>query len=212
MNLIRSLMNAVVAFISMPSTRDQMEQPRATTLTATTLEDNTPPLCTPLTCAYHQAPPRVNYDENPSVFGPILRGELPVLTLKETPLLLGFQDRTPRAPLHALIIPKQYIKSVFELNEKDIDLLGDMHDMAMDLIQTYYPKAAKREDYILCYHVPPFNSVDHLHLHVLAPASEMSWIYRFVKYLVGTRWCAGETDVIQRLQAGKKAVPYLFSG
>jgi diadenosine tetraphosphate (Ap4A) HIT family hydrolase len=164
------------------------------------------------TCSFHTPPVNVNYDDNPSVFGAILRGELPTLTLNETASILAFEDKAPRAPLHALVIPKKHIKTVVELRDDDLHLLQDMHQTALILVQKYYPEAAKRQDYILCYHVPPFNSVDHLHLHVLAPASEMNWIYKYGKYLVGTPWCTGESHVRRRLQAGMAAVPSNFWG
>ena len=201
-------MNALLTLFALPSTHVQMEpqQPRPCP------SPENPPLGSSRSCKFHPPPPHVHFDENPSVFGSILRGELPSLTLRETQTLLAFEDRSPRAPLHALVIPKRHIKSVFNLNADDLYLLQDMHHMAVDLIHSYYPEAAKRHDYILCYHIPPFSSVPHLHLHVLAPASEMNWIYRYGKYLVGSRWCAGELDVRQRLQEGKPAVPYKFWG
>ena len=58
---------------------------------------------------YHDPPPGVDYDDNPSVFGRILRGELASADYAETPTLLAFRDRTPRASLHALVIPKAYV-------------------------------------------------------------------------------------------------------
>ena len=70
------------------------------------------------------------------------------------------------------------------------------------------PQALVDDDYILCFHIPPFNSVDHLHLHVLAPASEMNYLYRYGKYNTGARWCIGALEVIERLKGGQLAVPY----
>ena len=58
---------------------------------------------------YHDPPPGVDYADNPSVFGRILRGELASADYAETPTLLAFRDRTPRASLHALVIPKAYV-------------------------------------------------------------------------------------------------------
>lgn len=208
-------MNSLLTQFSVPLTRVQMEPslqsnlstpaPRITRHLAVNPEE--PILGSSRSCSFHTPPLNVNYENNPSVFGAILRGELPTLTLNETDSILAFEDKAPRAPLHALVIPKKYIKTVVELRDDDVHLLQDMQQIAMALIHKYYPEAAKREDYILCYHVPPFNSVDHLHLHVLAPASEMSWIYRYGKYLVGTPWCIGESQVRHRLRLGMTAVP-----
>jgi diadenosine tetraphosphate (Ap4A) HIT family hydrolase len=160
------------------------------------------------------------YDDNWTVFGKILRGESPAITYAETDHLLAFEDMHPRAPLHALIIPKRFIGSVFDLESSlssqstshqvpnDLALLEEMQNMAEQMVQEQHPIAYKQGDYTLCFHIPPFNSVDHLHLHVLAPASHMKAYFRFVKYQTGTVWCTSLMNVLERLRTGKPAVPY----
>mmetsp|Transcript_21330 Transcript_21330/g.45064 ORF Transcript_21330/g.45064 Transcript_21330/m.45064 type:complete len:210 (-) Transcript_21330:1652-2281(-) len=160
----------------------------------------------PLASVYHEPPPDVDYATNPSVFGPILAGQKPSRTYSETADLLAFRDRSPKAPLHALVIPKRYIPDVYSLqpsDPNDIALLQDMRNMGLELVKEQYPQAYVDEDYIFCFHIPPFNSVDHLHLHILAPASEMNMIYA-----VGARWCTSDVEVMDRLNAGMAAVPY----
>lgn len=39
-------------------------------------------------------------------------------------------------------------------------------------------KGCDLNDILLGFHLPPFNSVSHLHLHVIAPASELSFYQR----------------------------------
>ena len=172
----------------------------------------TPNLCTPQTRVFHEPPPGVDYSTNPSVFGQILRGEIPALVLEETRQLLAFQDRAPRAKLHGLIIPKAFLPNVVSLTSKDLTLLAEMQKIAHKLLQKYEPEAYKNQDFILCFHKPPFNLVDHLHLHVLAPASEMSWHYQYIKYLVGTRMCTSLEEVVLRLKLGKGPVKWEIWG
>ena len=190
----------------------------------------------PLIAAYHEPPPSIDnsdsandddyYTNNPTPFGRILAGELPSRTYLESSELLAFRDRSPKASFHALVIPKQYVKDIYSLrgvtrysdkeqrdnksqeNSNDIQLIQNMRQMGLDLLQQYQPEALAAEDYILCFHIPPFNSVDHLHLHVLAPASEMNWVYREIKYKCGARWCTSDLEVIERLMAGLPAVRY----
>ncbi|CAJ1944369.1 unnamed protein product [Cylindrotheca closterium] len=165
----------------------------------------------PKATTYHAPPPGVDYSTNPSVFGQILSGKLPARTLTETTNLLAFEDRSPAAELHGLVIPKRYIESVFSLDSQsrtDIELVQEMHQMGLSLIEEYHPEALASGDYTLCFHIPPFTSVDHLHLHVLAPASSMSWWYGSVKYKCPKRWCVSDMTVLERLQEGKPAVPY----
>jgi diadenosine tetraphosphate (Ap4A) HIT family hydrolase len=135
---------------------------------------------------YHNPPPGISYEENSSVFGRILDGTLPCAELRETDITLTFRDIHPAAPLHALVIPKQFILSVFELdpgNDNDLELLKEMKEEALATIQAEEPKSFEEKDYILCFHMPPFLSVKHLHLHVLAPASKMNFFNRNLKFL-----------------------------
>lgn len=198
------LQGMISLFVSPVSVVEEMHPPQPTEKAM----QLSPSICDHKYCQNRDAPANVDYNENPTVFGQILRGEVPAMILEETNDTLAFADRTPRAPLHGLIIPKRLVPSVFSLTRDDLPILEEMRRVALQLIQNHYPKAYEKGDYILCFHVPPFNSVDHLHLHMLAPASQMKLIYRFGKYQVGTRWCAGFEDVRKRLASGKPAVSY----
>lgn len=158
------------------------------------------------TTVVHTAPQGVEYATNPTVFGKILRGELPARVWLETNQLLAFQDRSPRAPLHALVIPKQFVRDITRTTKEDLPLLTTMREMGFSLVQHHFPEAARTNDYILCVHIPPFNSIDHLHLHVLAPASQMQWWWRDTKYRSETPWCTRVDTVLQRLQQGQSPV------
>jgi diadenosine tetraphosphate (Ap4A) HIT family hydrolase len=106
---------------------------------------------------YHCPPNGVNYDSNDTVFGAILRGDLPALTLAESVHLVAIQDIKPRAPLHALIIPKAFVGSVFDLapqqqkQQEDDDesrlLLREMKVMALELVCTQHPEAYERHNF-----------------------------------------------------------------
>ncbi len=172
----------------------------------------------PATCSYHEPPPPFHdtnangvaggryYSDNPSVFGRILDGSLPSRDYKETSELLAFRDRSPKAELHALVIPKRFIPNVYSLTPEDIRIVQDMRQMGLDLLEEQHPQTLITKDYILCFHIPPFNSVDHLHLHVLAPASKMNVMYRYGKYNCGSLWCISDLEVIERLKGGSVAV------
>jgi diadenosine tetraphosphate (Ap4A) HIT family hydrolase len=209
LSFISMLLDPVSAFSNNNNNKIQSVMPQPllpqTTTTTTTTTTHTPP-------------PGVDYADNPTVFGKILRGELPAnVVLDESPTLLAFEDIRPRAPLHALIIPKQFLESVYDLD--DLVLLQEMRDMALQIIlqkhqhqhqphhHAAFLNSNNKEDYLLCFHIPPFNSVNHLHLHVLAPISELS-AYGRLKYRAGARWCISEEEVRKRLEAGKTPVPY----
>jgi len=148
------------------------------------------------------------YDDNPTVFGKILRGELPALIIDETKTLLCFRDKNPRAPTHDLVIPKHRIASVFDLQASDIPLLMEMKEFGLKQLEKEQPESLAAHDYRLVFHVPPFNSVNHLHLHVVAPASQLSLFHGMIKYKGEGRNCVTIDLVIRRLQAGKSSVPF----
>ena len=164
--------------------------------------------CTKKTCTYHPAPLGVDYDKNDTVFGKILRGDSPATALAETSNVFAFEDIHPWARLHGLVIPKRLIKSVFDLTAEDQDLLDEMRETAYQLLREQEPTAYARGDFILCFHVPPYNSVDHLHLHVMAPKSKMRFVPRFYKYNTNSKRAASLDSVQSRLQRGKAPVPY----
>ena len=161
-------------------------------------------LITKCTVARYRNPPEgVSYDSNPTVFGQILDGHLDCCEISETDDLFTFHDRCPRAPLHALVIPKRFIPSVYDLDPRhDLELVEEMKRCALEAIKVEQPKSYEDNDFILCFHVPPFTSVGHLHLHVLAPASKMKYQYRYGKYLEGSMWCTSLNTVLDSLVKG----------
>ncbi|KAL7423663.1 hypothetical protein Q5752_001245 [Cryptotrichosporon argae] len=73
--------------------------------------------------------------------------------------LVAFRDRWPRAKEHVLIIPRAHISTVRDLELSHIPLLASMAQLGSSLAP-----GAKQG-----FHIPPFSSVHHLHLHVLVP-------------------------------------------
>lgn len=63
---------------------------------------------------------------NPTIFGKLLRKELPTKTVYEDDQVLAFHDIAPKAPIHIVIIPKQHMVSLQDATESDAALLGHM--------------------------------------------------------------------------------------
>ncbi|XP_008290511.1 histidine triad nucleotide-binding protein 3-like [Stegastes partitus] len=100
--------------------------------------------------------------------------------VKQNKELVCFKDIYPAAPHHYLVVPRQHIYSCFSLHRGHISLVKKMAEMG---------KAVLREQGItdmtvarLGFHQPPYISVGHLHLHVIAPASQISpyMLYKFI--------------------------------
>ena len=61
-----------------------------------------------------------------TVFGKIIRREIPADIVFEDDRVLVFKDIAPRARVHLLIIPKKEIPTLFELTPDDRELMSHM--------------------------------------------------------------------------------------
>jgi len=146
-----------------------------------------------------------DYDQNPTAFGAILRGEAPAACLTESTSLLAFRDRSPRARFHGLIIPKRWIRTVQDLTRDDLPMLHEMKQMADSFLTTTATTSQQR----LVFHIPPFHSINHLHLHVL-DEDTLDWIGR-IKYRVETRHCTEWRTVVNRLERNESPTRFAAS-
>ncbi len=60
------------------------------------------------------------------LFCKIVNGELPADIVFEDDEVVAFNDISPQAPTHMLIIPKKHVATVNELTEAEIDLPGKL--------------------------------------------------------------------------------------
>ena len=107
-----------------------------------------------------------------TIFGKIIRREIPADIVYEDDLALAFKDVNPQAPTHILVIPKKPIRRLSESGEQDTALMGH-------LLMTV-KKVAEQANLSNGYRVVINNgaeagqTVDHLHLHILGDRT-MSW-------------------------------------
>jgi diadenosine tetraphosphate (Ap4A) HIT family hydrolase len=118
--------------------------------------------------------------DNTSVFGDILRGQLPAKILYEDGDVLCFRDIAPVSDHHTLVIPKRHIETVGHCGPSDVPLLEHMENVAVKVLQAENPSmdmdAARSERRLsLGYHVWPVISVPHLHLHCIYPMPCSRW-------------------------------------
>ena len=107
-----------------------------------------------------------------TIFGKIIRREIPADIVYEDDLTLAFRDISPQAPTHVLVIPKKPIPRLSEAEAADSKLLGH-------LLLTV-KKVAKQVGLKNGYRVVINNgadggqTVDHIHLHILGDR-QMQW-------------------------------------
>ncbi|XP_058612659.1 adenosine 5'-monophosphoramidase HINT3 isoform X1 [Onychostoma macrolepis] len=120
--------------------------------------------------------------------------------LAEDEDIVCFQDIDPGAPHHYLVIPKKHIHSCLSLQTDDINLaVKKMAYMGRDVLKA--KNVTNLEDISLGFHVPPYITVPHLHLHVLAPFSQL---FRWAIGKHTSFWYLTEEKLIQKLTENKK--------
>ena len=88
--------------------------------------------------------------------------------LYEDDLIIIIKDINPIAHIHLQCIPKIHIKNINSLTYKFISLIEHMKEESINYITKNYDKV-NREDIIQGFHIPPFYTVKHLHLHCIVP-------------------------------------------
>ena len=112
-------------------------------------------------------------EENETIFGKIIRGEIPCDTVYEDDEMLAFRDIHPVAPVHILVIPKRPIVSLLETTPQDAPLLGRMMVKAAEIARA---QGLEERGFRLVVNngARAGQSVFHLHLHILGDR-ELSW-------------------------------------
>jgi len=108
-----------------------------------------------------------------TLFGKIIRREIPADIVYEDEHLLAFRDVNPQAPVHVLFIPKTPIATLNDLAPEHMELVGRLLLAAASY--------AKKEGFAEAGYRTVFNcnvdggqSVYHLHLHLLA-GRRLAW-------------------------------------
>lgn len=107
-----------------------------------------------------------------TIFGKIIRREIPADIVYEDDLALAFKDVQPQAPVHILVIPKKPIVKLADAEEGDRDLLGHLLLTAKRVAA----EAGLTNGYRVVINTDSDGgqSVYHLHLHILG-GRQMSW-------------------------------------
>ncbi len=107
------------------------------------------------------------------LFCKIGSGEIPSDKVYENDRLIAFRDIDPQAPTHILIIPREHIETLNDLEEKHSDLLGAMILLAKDLAVKEGIADAGYRTVFNC-NADGGQAVYHIHLHLLG-GRKMSW-------------------------------------
>ncbi|XP_042503851.1 bifunctional adenosine 5'-phosphosulfate phosphorylase/adenylylsulfatase HINT4-like isoform X3 [Macadamia integrifolia] len=136
----------------------------------------------------------------PCVFCQIASSSTSTQLLHSDEKVVAFQDINPSAFKHYLVIPVEHISTVKDLQRRmaDYQLVSHLLDVGQTLLHRDAPDSKQYSSYLIklinrmsclhtChtsrfgFHQPPFNSVNHLHLHCLALPFIPRW--KCIKYM-----------------------------
>ncbi|NKB33982.1 MAG: HIT domain-containing protein [Pseudomonadales bacterium] len=107
------------------------------------------------------------------LFCKIIAGEIPATEVYRDEDVFAFEDISPAAPTHTLVIPVKHLKDVTEAQEEDDALLGKLMLVA-NKIATEKGLIEDGFRYVINTGSHGGQTVYHLHLHVIGGRA-MSW-------------------------------------
>ncbi|XP_043845481.1 histidine triad nucleotide-binding protein 1-like [Dromiciops gliroides] len=116
--------------------------------------------------------PYITYRRGDSVFGKIIRKEIPANIIFEDDQCLAFHDICPQAPTHFLVIPKKPIPQIAVAEEDDESLLGHLIIVAKKCASALGLKKGYRM--VMNEGTDGGQTIFHIHLHVLG-GRQMKW-------------------------------------
>lgn len=106
------------------------------------------------------------------LFCKIIKGEIPSETIYEDDKVIAFNDISPQAPVHFLVIPREHIKSADNINNENSEVMGHILYIASKLAR----EKGLDSGYRIVNNCGPDGgqTVDHIHFHVLGKRN-MKW-------------------------------------
>lgn len=100
-----------------------------------------------------------------TIFGKIIRGEIPSEKVFENDRIVAFKDIYPAAPVHILIVPKKEIPDLQSVTTEDLSLIGEVVVVAQELAKRYHITDGYR--LLTNNGALAGQSIAHLHFHLI---------------------------------------------
>lgn len=105
------------------------------------------------------------------LFCKIINGQIPAAKLYEDEEIMAFNDISPQAPTHFLVIPKRHLSGPGAVAEADQALIGKIMRVGSDIA---HQQGVESFRFVVNNGAAAGQTVFHYHLHVLGGRS-MSW-------------------------------------
>jgi len=109
--------------------------------------------------------------QNDTIFGRILRGEIPCDQVYADEQCIAFSDVSPQAPVHILVIPREHVVNLLEAETAHEPLLGHLLVVAAKVARQEGLDAFRT---VINSGVEAGQTVFHLHVHVIGGRS-LAW-------------------------------------
>lgn len=108
-----------------------------------------------------------------SIFTKIINREIPAEIVYEDDLVIAFNDISPKAPVHILVVPKKHISTINDATEEDAELLGKVILTAAKIAKNLGIAERGYRIVVNC-NVEGGQSVYHIHFHLLG-GKQLGW-------------------------------------
>ncbi|CAI5747170.1 unnamed protein product [Peronospora destructor] len=129
-----------------------------------------------------------------------------------------FRPLAPVVVSHILVVPRRHIRNVSELTPDEATLLHRMREIAAmvlremprplevlalskayDIAEDCIDEEDFESDFKFAFHSPPFNSIDHVHMHAFRTRDGRFGCVGSIKYRTETWWCRSFDEIMTRL-------------
>lgn len=107
------------------------------------------------------------------IFCNIIKGDIPSSKVYENEKVYAFNDISPVAPVHVLIIPKEHIESINDLTEENASLVTDVMLAAKEIAAQLGISESGYRVVTNCGQAAG-QTVNHIHFHLLG-GRDLAW-------------------------------------
>jgi diadenosine tetraphosphate (Ap4A) HIT family hydrolase len=113
---------------------------------------------------------------------------------------VAFRTLDPATEFHVLVTPKTHVKNLKYVKGLDgAKLLYNLKQVGFRTIVNHSQDQHVAMTAKFCFHVPPYNSIDHLHLHAVAQPETMSYLTSWKYPISDTFYCNSVDTVIESI-------------
>lgn len=107
------------------------------------------------------------------LFCKILNGDIPADIVYESDTAIAFRDINPQAPMHVLIIPREHISTINDIEPEKQQLVGSLFSAAKEIAVN---EGVQEDGYrvVMNCNEGAGQTVFHIHLHLLG-GRHMNW-------------------------------------